>query len=268
MTSSQILDLAWLFFVPLIIALVPLYIGERIGNTQAKHHKEMDQIPMETVVTASFGLLAFMLAFTFQIAVNRWEARKLLLYTEVQEIRTTYLRAGLIPEPYNSNTKKNLAEYVNIRVGLANDLSKLDSAIVQSKIILDTLWNYTEALARQDRSSEVYSLYTTSVNQIVDAFYQRLTISLVYRIPTTIINVLTIVVFLSMLLLGYHFGVAGKGHNGIKIILAVLFSVVMFLILALDRPETGILKLDQTPLLTLQKQLNEKMKILAVAVAN
>ena len=160
----------------------------------------------------------------------------------------------------NSKTKKNLSEYVNIRVGLADDLSKLDKAISRSQIILDTLWKYTEALAQQDRSSEVYSLYTTSINQIVDAFNHRMTLSLVYRIPPMIIYVLALVVFLSMLLLGYHFGVSGKGNNGIKILLAALFSVVMFLILALDRPETGLMKLDQTPLLILQKQLNENQK--------
>jgi hypothetical protein len=70
--------------------------------------------------------------------------------------------------------------------------------------------------------------------------------------------ILTLVVILSMLLLGYHFGINGKGNNGIKLLLAILFSVVMFLILVLDRPESGILNLNQKPILTLQKQLNEK----------
>jgi hypothetical protein len=39
-------------------------------------------------------------------------------------------------------------------------------------------------------------------------------------------------------------------------LLAVMFSVVMFLILSLDRPETGLAKLNQKPLITLQKQLH------------
>ena len=215
MSFSQLLALFPLFFVPFLVAFVPIFIGQQFGIKHVRKQKQMDAMPMESVVTASFGLVAFMLAFTFQIAANRWESRKALLYSEVQEIRTAYLRAGLIPEPLNSNTKKNLSDYVNLRVGLANDFTKIENAILKSQNILDTLWNYTEILAQQDRGSEVYSLYTTSINQIIDAFNQRITISLVYRIPPTIIYILTIVVFLSMLLLGYHIGINGKGNNGI-----------------------------------------------------
>jgi hypothetical protein len=58
-----------------------------------------------------------------------------------------------------------------------------------------------------------------------------------------------------MLSLGYHFGISGKGNLSINLILAFIFAVVMLLILALDRPETGIAKLNQKPMLTLQKQL-------------
>ena len=258
MILMQIWGYAGMFLLPLIAALIPIFIGQQFGLAHVRKNKELADVPMESVVTASFGLLAFMLAFTFQIAANRWEGRKTLLYSEVQEIRTAYLRAGLLPEPFNSGTKKNLMEYVNLRVGLAHDISQLDQAIKKSRVILDTLWSYTESLAAQDRSSEVYSLYTGSINQVIDAFHQRITISLVYRIHPTIIIILGIAVFISMLLLGYQFGVAGKGNNGIKIMLAILFSTVMFLIIGLDRPETGVVKVNQKPFLELHKQLMEK----------
>ena len=58
-----------------------------------------------------------------------------------------------------------------------------------------------------------------------------------------------------MLTLGYQFGISGKGSSRINIVLALIFAVVMFLIISLDRPEIGLAKLNQKPLLTLQKQL-------------
>ena len=76
-----------------------------------------------------------------------------------------------------------------------------------------------------------------------------------YRIPVVILWILFIIAFFSMLSLGYHFGISGKGNLSINLILAFIFAVVMLLILALDRPETGIAKLNQKPMLTLQKQL-------------
>jgi hypothetical membrane protein len=77
-----------------------------------------------------------------------------------------------------------------------------------------------------------------------------------YRIPPAILWVLFIIAFLSMLALGYQFGISGKGSFRINLLLAIVFALVMFLILALDRPETGLAKLNQKPMFTLQKQIH------------
>jgi hypothetical protein len=223
-------------------------------------HPDVPHDPIGSVVSAAFGLVAFLLAFTFQIAANRFDSRKELLYEEVQEIRTAYLQAGLIPEPYGPNTKKHLVEYVDLRVDLAKDQSKLDQALSRSQLILDSLWSYTEALAAIDRSSEVYSLYTTAINNIVNAYNKRITVVLVYRIPSAVLLVLTVIVILSMFILGYQFGISGKGIPGLNLLVAVLFAIVMFLIFALDRPETGLIRLNQKPIQALQQQLHEKQQ--------
>ena len=79
--------------------------------------------------------------------------------------------------------------------------------------------------------------------------------TLEYRIPVAILWVLFVIAFLSMLALGYQFGISGKGSFRINLLLGIVFAVVMFLILSLDRPETGIAKLNQKPMITLQHQL-------------
>jgi hypothetical protein len=104
----------------------------------------------------------------------------------------------------------------------------------------------------------MYSLFTSSVNDLVDNFNQRITMTIEYRIPPIILWVLFIITFLSMLALGYQFGITGKGGFKINLLLALVFALVMFLILVLDHPETGLAKLNQKPLLTLQQQLHEK----------
>ena len=168
------------------------------------------------------------------------------------------LRAGLIPEPYNSSTRKYLVEYIDLRADVSKDASKLTYGLSRSEAILDTLWGYTEALAGQDRSSEVYALYTSTINDLIDVYEHRLVMTLMYRIPPAILAVLFVIVLLSMLILGYQFGISGKGSLMLNVLLAVLFSMVMFLIFALDRPETGLIRLNQKPIFALQKELHEK----------
>jgi len=244
--------------IPFLVVLIPIIIGQRYGIWRIKHSADLQNASVGSVVGAAFGLLAFMLAFTFQIAASRYDSRKELLLEEVTNIRTTWLRAGVIPEPFRSETKKLLLEYVDLRIELANDHSKLGSTMTRSQQILDKFWESVEILAAQDRSSEMYSLFTSSINDLVDNYNQRITMTLEYRIPPTILGVLFIISFLSMLALGYQFGISGKGSFRINFLLAIVFAMVMFLILALDRPETGLAKLNQKPMLTLQQQLKGK----------
>jgi ABC-type multidrug transport system fused ATPase/permease subunit len=257
MNNISFFGIAGLFVIPMIIVLVPIFIGQYYGIYRSKKSSDLQRESVGTAVGAAFALLAFMLAFTFQIATDRYGARKELLLDEVTNIRTTYLRAGLLPEPIRTDSKNLLAEYVDIRADFANDVSSLNVLLSRSPVILDSLWSYTETLAEQDRSSEVYALFTQSVNDLVDNYNQRITMSLEYRIPSIILWILFIIAFISMFALGYQFGISGKGSFMVNLLLAIVFAVVMFLILALDRPETGVARLNQKPVLTLQKQMHD-----------
>jgi hypothetical protein len=255
MKITLVIEMAGMFLIPLLVVLIPIFMGQRYGIYRSKKSTELQHTPVGAAVGAAFGLLAFMLAFTFQIAANRYDARKELLLDEVTNIRTAYLRAGLIPEPMRSDSRKLLVEYVDLRIQLASDASKLGLTMARSQQILDSFWNYSEKLGELDRSSENYALFISSVNDLVDNYNQRITMSLEYRIPVAILWVLFIIAFLSMLALGYQFGISGKGSFRINLLLGIVFAVVMFLILSLDRPEIGIAKLNQKPMLTLQHQL-------------
>jgi hypothetical protein len=256
MNINNILAIAGMFFIPLFVVLTPIILGQRYGIWRIKKIENLQPGSVGSVVGAAFGLLAFMLAFTFQIAAGRYDARKELLLEEVTNIRTTWLRAGVVPEPFRSDIRKLLVEYVDLRIDVANDRSKLSSAMSRSQQILGKFWESVEILAERDRSSEMYSLYASSVNDLVDNYNQRITMTLEYRIPSAILGVLFIITFLSMLVLGYQFGISGKGSFRINLLLAIVFAMVMFLILALDRPETGLAKLNQKPMETLQEQLH------------
>jgi hypothetical protein len=60
-----------------------------------------------------------------------------------------------------------------------------------------------------------------------------------------------------MFTIGYQFGISGKGSFRINIFLAIIFGVVMFLISSLDRPEKGLARLNQKPVMSLEKQMHE-----------
>jgi hypothetical protein len=258
MVSSYFLEIAGMFLLPLFLVLVAIYIGQMFGKYINKKSPDLPRTAIAAIVSAILSLLTFMLAFTFQIASHHYDTRKSLILEEVSGIRTTYLRTELLKEPYRSETKKLLAEYVDLWVDLSNDPSKLDNAISRSQKILDLLWTQVRTTSDADRCSLEFGLYSTSILNMVDNFNKRITLFVATRIPLAVLLVLYIGSFLSMMALGYQFGISGKGGFRVNLVLAFIFAMVIFLILALDHPETRLVKINQKPLITLQKQLHGK----------
>ena len=252
------MTIVWMFLLPLVAILVPVWLGQRYGIYARKRSAELPEGPIGSAVGATLGLLAFMLAFAFQMVGNRFDKRRELLVQEVTDIRVAYLNAGLVPDPVRTNARKAIVEYVDMRVDLVRDVSKLPDIKQRSERVLDSLWSYCEMLNAQDRSSEAYSLFTSSVSQIVSLFNERITVTFQTRLSGTIFWVLGFVAFLSMLVLGFQFGISGKVSLSIILLLAVSFAAVLWLVIALDRPETGLVRLNQAPMLTLQEQLHRR----------
>lgn len=257
MTNTNFAPVVWMFVLPLVAVLLPVWLGQRYGLYKKRTSAEIHDSAISSAVGATLGLFAFLLAFTFQIVGNRYDKRKELFVIEISEIRTSWLYAGLIPEPFRSRARKHIVDYVDLRVQLRRDLSKFPEIRMKSQRILDSLWNYSEALAEQDRSSEAYSLFISSISEIVRSFDQRVTITQA-RLPATILYVLSFVAFFSMLTLGFQFGISGRVSFLVNLILGITFAAVMWLVFALDNPEAGIIKITETPLITLQQQLHQR----------
>jgi ABC-type Fe3+ transport system permease subunit len=73
MTSDKIFAIALMFLIPFVSVLIPILLGQWYGQYRKKKTEEVQHAPVGSVVGAAFGLLAFMLAITFQIAANRYE---------------------------------------------------------------------------------------------------------------------------------------------------------------------------------------------------
>jgi hypothetical protein len=82
MTFISILQVARIFLVPFFTVLIGVYIGHFYGNRQIRKVPDLPKNSVKSVVGYIFALLAFILAFTFQIALNHYDARNSLLLEE------------------------------------------------------------------------------------------------------------------------------------------------------------------------------------------
>src|SRR5499427_2024896 len=118
MQNNGILDslpLWGLFVVILLVVLLSVEFGYRLGKYRRSRSEQEKEAPVGTMVGATLGLLAFILAFTFGLAAARFDTRRQVLLEEANAIGTTYLRAGILPER-GQEIRTLLRDYVAARL--------------------------------------------------------------------------------------------------------------------------------------------------------
>jgi outer membrane lipopolysaccharide assembly protein LptE/RlpB len=261
MGESQFLDRfpLWLIFLGTVATvLLSIQAGGYLARRHRRRRGRREQGPTGSAVAATLGLLAFMLAITFDIASTRREERRQLLLEEVNAIGTTYERADLIPEPHRSDVRALLRKYVSLRVATYEHYETIPELVKESERIQGQLWQHATAVSNMNfQNPPIAALFVDSLNQMVDLQTKRVTVA-AYRIPTIVWIVFLVLTVLSMTAVGYHFGQSGtKGNPLVQLALAMSFSMVVFLIADLDRANQALFRISNAPMEQLYKHLQE-----------
>jgi hypothetical protein len=235
------------------LALLSVEAGYRIAGYRQQRGGDEKESSVGGMVGATLGLLAFMLAFTFSMAASRFEARRQVLLSEVNAIGTCYLRAGLLTEPMRTDARNLLREYVDARLEAVQP-GKLEQGMVKSEELHKRLWSVATLQAEKERTV-ITSLFITSLNEVIDLHTTRITLGLRSRVPGIIWIVLYLLAILAMVLHGYHAGLTKSKRSIAVVVMAIGFSLVLYLIADLDRPGQGLLKVSQQTMIDLQKSM-------------
>lgn len=246
-------SIPFLFVFTLLLVCAAILLGQYLGIQMRKRTGGAESIG--SVVGATLGFLAFLLAFTFNMAANRFDNRKNLMVDELNAIHTSYRRAGLIAEPASSEYRILLKEYVDLRVMLAGDIGKTDEMIQRSEEILNEIWLDMEAHSLSEGLNMPANLFTQSLNEMMSLLEKRVIVGLHFRIPGAIWMGLYVLAVLAMIVVGYQFGQSKHRQWLVSMLLAAAFSFIIVLISDLDRSTEGTIILDQTPVFEFQQKI-------------
>ena len=132
---SQLLDpipVTLVFVGFMIAAIMTSEIGFRIGRWWQRRSPGEQEGPTNMLVGSILTMLAFLLAVTMGMASDGFDSRRVLVREEANTIRTTFLRAGYLAEPYGKDIQSLLREYVPLRI-VSRDYTQLDAQNVRSK---------------------------------------------------------------------------------------------------------------------------------------
>jgi hypothetical protein len=248
------------FVVTLGLILLSVEIGHRVARYQLRRSEGEKESSVRSMagstgamVGAMLGLLAFMLAFTFGVASSFFQARREVVLSEANAIGTTYLRAAMLPAAIGTDVRHLLREYVDVRLEAATGIN-VAQAVSKSEELHGRLWSQAVAASENDRSP-VTALFIESLNEVIDLHAKRVMAALRTRVPPPIWVALYLLAILSMAAMGYNQGLTSRRRSLAGFALILAFSVVLLLIVDLDRPGEGLLRVSQQSMIDLQNSM-------------
>ena len=244
-------SLLTIFLVSLAIILGACEVGRALGM----HAKVPSGDAVSTLAGAVLGLLALMIAFTFAMALSRYEARRDAVVSEANAIGTTALRARLLPAAESKDVLRLLKEYVQIRLDIERSDSgaDIDAAIARSNELQEAVWQHARAMAANDSRMVPTGLFIQTLNEMIDSQGNRLA-AIRARIPNFVLTSLYVMAILASALAGYANGLETRLRLPIYIV-GMLISAMIFLIQDLDRPGAGFIESSQQPMTDLANSI-------------
>ena len=238
-----------LVFVPslFLIMLLVLETGRRIGKRyysmeESDHHRG-NRILVESAI---YGLLGLLIAFTVSGAANRFDARRTLTVQEANAIGTAYLRLDLLPAAAQPDLRRKFRRYAEARLAvfrLLPDFAASNAEAVRANELQRSIWNEViAALPGVPQSATLMLL--PALNEMFDITSSRAIAGQAHT-PLVILCALAVLALFCCLLAGY--GLAGENPLGSALRMigfALVVTLAIFVILDLDYPRVGLIRLD------------------------
>jgi hypothetical protein len=230
--------------------LLSLESGFRVGRWAKEHREAPSSGQLGAVQGAILGLLGLLLGFSFAGAAGRFLERQDFIVREANAIGTAFLRADLLNEPHRSNLQSTLAAYVSHRLEVSRTLFRGLSKQAESEIAKfhARIWSAARAGVADNPAAAVVVL--GPVNDVIDIHSIRMAAGRKH-LPGLVLGLLIGCSALAMAAIGYGCGLSGRRYLLMTGALTILIGTALWTTIDLDYPRSGLIRLNDTPLLDL-----------------
>lgn len=258
----------WLvFFLFLVLLLIPMEVGFRLGTRYKSEHPDVhvqDEARSDVTLAALLALLGLMLAFTYSFTLNRADLRKVALIKEVNAIGTAFLRADRLPEPGRTEVRKRLFAYAKSRYvepGSIRTLEDTEKVIDRSVEVQSEIWPAVKSALRQngEMTDPEKALLVSAVNDVLDAHTSRIAVFF-DRLPAAVLALLVCIGGLSLGSAAYSSVLRGRFSRWRMTGFALILASLMYIILDYDMMMRGFIQVDHRSLVLLIQELERAVQ--------
>jgi hypothetical protein len=168
---------------------------------------------------------------------------------EANAIGTSYLRTQLLDQPWRRALGEDLARYAETRVafGGARTPDEITRNAHESGVLQERIWRDLGPALRANPGSGLNVTLVTALNETFDLAATRRAAREVH-VPLAILRGLALSSLTVAVLVGYSEG-PGRRDTGMLLGVMLLLTLAFCLILDLDRPQTGSVRVSEAPIL-------------------
>jgi hypothetical protein len=235
-----------LLFVMLTAAEVARQAGARHVPAWPQTHDAL-----LNVTSAMLLLLGLMLAFSFSMSVGRFQARQAALLAEANAVIAVDLLADLLlPEPRLA-VLADLREFTDQRIAfltVGHDRPRERAAAQASHLAAERIWRVvTSAGSYREPAGQSLSLLGRAVLEMVTAARAR-EAARSTLVPQPLLVMLFVLALLASTMVSFNFRAAGLRSRALTVTFMLLVCMIIYVVIDLDRPRRGIMRLDPAPL--------------------
>jgi hypothetical protein len=194
-----------------------------------------------------YAVIGLILAFSFSGADARFENRRHLIMSETNAISTAYMQLDLLPEPTRTEVRKDFLAYLDSRIATyqgAYDESTVKAHLKRSADIKAKIWQKSVASTLDRRSHpNASTLLLPTLREMFDIATTRW-LALTDHPPIAIFVLLTGMNMIGAMLSGFATSVNKQRPWFYIWILASVLSVTQYVIVDLEFPRVGLIRLD------------------------
>jgi hypothetical protein len=238
-----------------VITLISLWALALLGafvRRRKTAHDDSDHGEYGMVLSATLTLLGLLIGFSFSMAIGRYDQRKNYEEEEANAIGTEYVRADLLPEPFQSKVQGQLVQYLDLRIQryqahASNDITEL--AEKTGRLQVD-MWKEVKTAALAS-PTPVMATVVTGMNDVLNrqGYTQAARLN---RIPIPAWGLMASIALFSNFLIGF----GAKNRHFIMFLIVPLAIAVSFLLIAdIDSPQGGLIRVEPQNLISLADSL-------------
>jgi hypothetical protein len=253
------LPLTGLTLFVLITMLLAAFVGHAVHRWvrhRAKADEKEDHNQEGYLVGSMLGFLALLMAFSFSMALDRYEERRHLVIQEANAIGTAYLRTQLLDEPHRARLSGLLVAYTDNRIALGTgNYAGLDRQLAINDGLLTDIWAAVTAARESANAHGISTAVLITFNEVIDLDTER-KVARQVRVPAPVLMLLYWFLIMTAAVVGYVLD-ERRARLG-AFVLFVLLSMYVSIIADLNRPASGNIKESQEPMLMLRQSLKSQ----------